>query len=351
MKQKYLMALGFTGAIILWMLTGVWASIPEAATEEPATRSNLMKVSTLDSNAQFVSREIVLQGELEPIRQVALNARTASTVVQLIQDKGTRVTTGQPLLQLDPEDRHALLESARTALARAELELSATQKLQQKGLQSDTRLKAAVADLAQAKSTLARAELELEYIEIKAPFAGVLETRRVDIGRRVDVGDELFTLVDDSTIKAVGYVPQQSITKVKVGQELMVMLLDGRKAMGRVSFVARLGDEETHSFRIEAEVPNPEGLLNAGTSAELVISTGTEQAHFLSPSSLALDDTGQVGVKVVDQQQQVVFFPIQIIRTQANGFWVTGLPDQAQVITLGQGFVTPGEKVIPVPAG
>ncbi|MCW9000232.1 MAG: hypothetical protein OQK04_16105, partial [Kangiellaceae bacterium] len=92
------------------------------------------------------------------------------------------------------------------------------------------------------------------------------------------------------------------------------------------------------------------GFLNAGTSAQISISTGNESAHFLSPSIFALDDSGEVGIKTVGKENRVEFYPIQVIKTEKNGFWVTGLPEYAEVITLGQGFVVAGETVIPVPA-
>ena len=127
-------------------------------------------------------------------------------------------------------------------------------------------------------------------------------------------------------------------------------MLDGRKAQGKLTFISRLGDEETHSFRVEAEVPNESRQLNAGVSAELRIATGKAMAHFLSPAILSLDDKGQVGVKSVNSEGKVDFHPIDLVRTEADGVWVSGLPEQLKIITEGQGFVSAGESVITVPA-
>jgi len=350
MKNRNYLALGFFGAIALWMLSGVWASVPEVLPESDEEKVNLMKVSTLLSTAESVNREIILQGELEPIKQIAVRAKTASSIVELVRDKGELVEQGETIFRLDLEDRKAQLASAQAAVANAELELSAAKKLKKKGLQSDNLVKSARSALAQAKAQLARAQLEIQNVDVKAPFKGIIERRPIDLGSRVDVGEELATLVDESVIKAIGFVPQQSVTKLAIGQTVLINLLDGRQAEGKITFVARVGDKETHSFRIEAEILNQDGLLNAGTSAQLIISTGVEKAHFLSASTFALDDAGDVGVKAVDDNDQVLFHPIKIIKTETSGFWVTGLPEESEIITLGQGFVVKGEKVVPVPA-
>jgi multidrug efflux system membrane fusion protein len=115
-----------------------------------------------------------------------------------------------------------------------------------------------------------------------------------------------------------------------------------------VTYISHLGDEETHSFRMEAEVPNPEGLLSAGVSAEIRIAIGREAAHFLSPAVLSLSEQGEVGVKSVDEDGRVHFHPIELMRSEAQGVWVTGLPSRVRLITQGQEFVNAGEKVIPV---
>ena len=75
-----------------------------------------------------------------------------------------------------------------------------------------------------------------------------------------------------------------------------------------------------------------------------------DAAHFLSPAALALDNTGEVGVKSVDRQSLVRFHPVDLVRTEAKGVWVSGLPARLRIITRGQGFVNRGESVIPVPA-
>ena len=65
----------------------------------------------------------------------------------------------------------------------------------------------------------------------------------------------------------------------------------------------------------------------------------------MSPAAVSLDHDGALGVKVVDDQSIVRFYPIEIVRSQIEGIWVTGLPETAQIITVGQGYVSTGETV------
>ena len=172
----------------------------------------------------------------------------------------------------------------------------------------------------------------------------------MELGSHLEKGDRVALLVDESVLKAVGRVSQQSADKLRLGQPISIRLLDGREAEGRVTYISRVGDSETHSFRVEAQVPNPDGRFSAGVSAELRIAVGSESAHFLSPAVLSLDDTGQVGVKTVNDEGVVRFYPITLVRTEAGGVWLSGLPERVRVITQGQGFVNAGQAVIPVPA-
>ena len=351
MKSSTYLSLGLLLAVVIWMLSGVVNSVPDAQrlAQDPHKLPQKMKVSVLDVNSEVITREIVVQGELEPLRRVEIRAQTASQVTALPVGKGEKVDTGTLLIELAEEDRAAQLRRAEAQVSNQRLEVAGARKLTKQGLQAENRLISTEVALAAANADLKRARLELEYTRIKAPFGGVLEDRYVELGSHLEKGERVALLVDDSILKAVGRVSQQSASKLRLGQNIQLRLLDGREAEGQVTYISSVGDAETHSFRVEADVPNPEGRLKAGTSAELRIAIDKETAHFLSPAVFTLDDTGEVGVKSVNDEGVVQFYPIDLVRTEADGVWVTGLPKRVRVINQGQGFVTNGESVIPVP--
>jgi hypothetical protein len=104
---------------------------------------------------------------------------------------------------------------------------------------------------------------------------------------------------------------------------------------------------ETRTFLAEIEVENADGAIPAGISAEVIIPTGEATAHFLSPSIVSLDTQGVLGIKTVNTDNVVEFFPIQVVKAQIDGIWVTGLPETVDVITVGQGYVNEDETVSP----
>ena len=86
-----------------------------------------------------------------------------------------------------------------------------------------------------------------------------------------------------------------------------------------------------------------------GLTASAEIKLPVQMAINVSPSWLTLADTGEVGVKVVDEENMVVFKPVKILSQTNRGFWVAGVEPGARVITLGQEYVGTGEIVDPVP--
>jgi membrane fusion protein, multidrug efflux system len=100
---------------------------------------------------------------------------------------------------------------------------------------------------------------------------------------------------------------------------------------------------------VELEIHNPNGRFAAGVSAELRIGVERTLAHRVPASLLALNDAGVLGVKAVDDDETVVFYPAEVVRAEADAVWVAGLPEHVRLITVGQGFVRAGHQVRAVP--
>ncbi|MBK5929472.1 efflux RND transporter periplasmic adaptor subunit [Halochromatium salexigens] len=357
MHRSVILAIGLAAATTIWMLSGALIGASRTAQPAPsriapdaAATQRYMTVLVTHSQAAPVEREILIQGQLEPRRRVRLRAETDGKVVRLNAEKGALVAAGELLVELAEEDRPAQLARAEAELAARQLELSASETLGSQGLQARTQIKQTQAALARAEAEIARLRVELARLRIRAPFAGVVEAREIELGSLLQRGDEVLELVDNSRLKAVGQVPQQRASALEPGQPVHVTLLDGSQAEGRLSYLSQVADAQTRSFRVEAEIPNPERRLASGVSAELRIKIGEARAHFISPSVLTLDDSGRIGVRAVDAEDRVHFHPIALVRTEMEGVWVSGLPPQAHIITQGQGFVTEGEQVEPITA-
>ncbi|WP_462321663.1 efflux RND transporter periplasmic adaptor subunit [Halochromatium sp.] len=355
MQRSVILAFGLATAVTLWMLSGtlVDASRVQQPTDgkaESVASLQPMRVLVSASQAAEVDREILTQGQLEPRRRVKLRAETDGKVARLPVEKGASVEAGAVLVELAEDDRPAQLARAEAQLAAHQLELAASETLGSQGMQARTQIKQTQAAVASAEAELARLRLDIDRLQIRAPFAAVVEARDVELGSLVQRGDEVAELVDNSRLKATGQVPQQSAADLELGQPVRVKLLDGTEANGRLSYISQVADAQTHSFRIEADIPNPDLALTSGVSAELRIMVGKERGHFLSPAVLTLSDDGRIGVRTVDDHEQVSFYPVRLIHAEMDGVWVSGLPLNVNIIIQGQGFVSEGERVTPVQA-
>ena len=317
-------------------------------TETTIVEVQPVKVLTQPLQAQQVAIDIIVQGQLEPVRRLQLRAETGGQVENILVSKGARVSVGQLLVKLAEDDRPARVAHARADLARERLNLDGAARLFERKMQSEDQVKLAEASVAAAQARLKLAQIDLSRALIEAPFSGVLENIDVELGSLLDRGDPILELIDNNQLKAVGYVPQQSASKLQVGQPVNVSLLDGRSARAKVSFISNVAESSTRSFRVEALIDEPEVTLNAGITAQIRIEVGKQSGHFISPAVLTLDEKGAVGVKLVSDENRVEFVPIELIRTETAGVWVSGLPDLVSLIIRGQSFVSEGQQVISV---
>jgi multidrug efflux system membrane fusion protein len=103
----------------------------------------------------------------------------------------------------------------------------------------------------------------------------------------------------------------------------------------------------TRTFEVEITVPNPDLAIRDGQTAAILVSADGARAHRLSQSALTLNNDGKLGVRIVGDGNIVAFMPIELVRDDIDGIWVSGLPDTVDVIVVGQDFVTAGVEVRP----
>lgn len=378
-----------------------------ASVEDPvevAATDGLIKVVARKSVAREIDNAVILRGQTEAARQVEVRAETSSTVVSPPLRKGSFVEEGELMCRLDPGTRSSALAEARARLAeaiarKAEAESrvpesesrvieaqarideamvnqNAARRLSEGGFAAETRVKNSEAAVASAKAayeaakasviaatsglqsadasiesaaaTIATAEKELQRLEIRAPFAGLLEVDTAELGTLLQPGSLCATVIQLDPIKLVAFAPETEVARVEVGARAGARLAAGEQEVaGKVTFLSRAADETTRTFRVEIEVPNPDLEIRDGQTAEIAISAAGAKAHLLPSSALTLNENGILGVRSVDDAGVVAFLPATIVRDTAQGIWLTGLPNEVNVIVVGQEFVTAGITVVP----
>jgi len=191
--------------------------------------------------------------------------------------------------------------------------------------------------------------VELNRTEVKAPFRGYVE-RIIKPGNFINRGEVCAIIIELDPVTFVAEVPEAEIKNIVKGQNVSIMLVTGEIISSKLSFVSKSATPSTRSFRVEAEVRNPKGLIRDGITGTLEISTNKILANKISPSILLLSDSGTLGIRVVNNDNVVEFRPIKILEDTQDGLWVQGIPNASSLIVRGQGFVENGQKVIAIPA-
>jgi membrane fusion protein, multidrug efflux system len=368
-SSSVLLATGIALAATIWMLTGVGTSGDadagrtdvgrHDATDRPrgdarpaATGSDdtrrAMRVTVRKSEARTLTREITVSARTEANRTVELRAETEGRVIALGAERGRLVRSGDAVASLDLRERPARLEEAQAQVAYMELQHEAAQRLRGQQLAADVQIAESYARLQAARATLQHIEQDMARSRVTAPFDAIMQERHVELGDFVSIGDPIALLVDTDPLIIVGEVSEREVAMLESGGRGSATAVDGTALEGTVRYIAPVADEATRTFRIELAAPNPAGAVRAGLSAELRLQADEIEAHFISSALLALSDAGAVGVKAVDDSNTVRFYPVDIVSSASDGIWVSGLPDSVQIISVGQGFVSPGETVEPV---
>jgi multidrug efflux system membrane fusion protein len=356
MRKTYLTALVIILLSVVWLLSGIIgeeppeiapslaeAEVATARTSRSTGESARVRARVIHASQQ--SEDVVVRATTMSKRVVEVTAMVSGRVARPPVEAGTLVREGDPLCYLDPADRQAWVAEGEATVVQARVEQEGSLKLQGRGYQSESQAMAAKAKLAAAVANLEQRRIELERTTIRAPFAGIVETRHAELGAFLQPGQPCVTLLAPDPMLVVGQIPEVDVSSVAIGQEAAARLVDGHDVTGTVTFVGHAAQPETRTYRVEVQIANPQHDIRSGITADLRIPRGMVAAHRISPALLALDDQGGVGVRIVDENNVVQMLPVKVIKDDRQGVWVTGLPESATVITVGQELVVAGDKV------
>ena len=255
-----------------WMISGLF--VEEKIIEEDKI-SSFATVAVMKSNSEFYKPEILLKATALSERRVNVRAKTSGEVVKIGARQGEFIKKDFILCSLGV--------------------------------------------------------VELNRTEVKSPFSGYIESV-VKPGNFIERGQVCATIIQLDPIIFVAEVPEISIAKVKVGQNVDINLVTGQKVSGILSFVSKSASPATKTFRVEVEIQNKDGLIKDGLTADLIIKTDKVKAHKISPSILILDDDGKLGVRITNTENIVEFYEIEIVQDSPEGLRATGIPEGSNII-------------------
>jgi RND family efflux transporter MFP subunit len=271
-----------------------------------------------------LSSNITIPGELIPYQQVDLYAKTNSYVKKLLVDIGSEVRQGQLLAVLEAPEINSQLAAAQSRIKQFEAvyfaskatydRLVSTSKtpgtVSQNDLeQAEAKKNADQANIDAAKSGLKEVSANLAYLEIRAPFDGVITSRNVNLGAYVGPGgkstDPLFTIQDQGRLRLVVSVPEVYTGALSSKSEVnfTVRALPSEKFTAQVKRIAGALDEKLRAERLEMDVYNKDKKLLPHMFAEVSLPLPAGDSTYVVPKTAVATSTEKVFViKVVDHK-------------------------------------------------
>jgi membrane fusion protein, multidrug efflux system len=351
-QRSYIIAIGiFLALVAFFAISTVVRLVVGAGRNDASAVAEAAEVpQAVVQRASAVMHAVTVKakGRTAPDKMVTVSSGTTGTVVSTPAREGSFVRRGTLLCGLDVEARNARVKEAEALRENARIDFEAARTLAAKGLAPANQETAARARLDATEAAVNAAKVELGKTQIRAPFDGVFETRLAETGDFLGPGAPCGVLVDLSPVVLTAEVSEADASKIKVGTLGRVTLADGRTYPGKVRYTARMANAATRTFLIEAELQSDSDTISAGASAEFAVAVGEVPATLITPALLTLSDDGDVGVRYVEANNTVQFAQVTVIEEVAGGAWVTGLPETANIVAMGQDYLAEGITVKPV---
>jgi len=339
------LAILLSGGLAAWMSMGPAPVSVNAPGITIPTASPQQSVRTVQSVARETTLVITAQGDTSAARRGVVTPRSSGIVSDILAAKGDQMEIGQPIVKLDIPGFSAKREEARARLEEARRTYTNAQTLADRGLASEDRLVSARTALAGAEAQWASIQEQESDMTLSAPFAGVLNMLDVEIGDSLSPGSAVAEVLDLSRLTVKASIPQSEISSLDLGQSVSATLITGEAVKGRITYISSQADRQTRSFPIEVEVDNPDGALRAGVSTSIEMEGAKRMTHAVPAAYLSLGAEGELIVKSVENGI-VVGHVVEVVGSGIEEVLVSGLPQEVEIITVGQGFVQPGDGVL-----
>ena len=344
-KPQYLIAGGILAVLALYFLiTTIIGALHPKAKPEPA-KSDLPSVQATLIAAQVRPYTVVMRGRTDAFRNVSVRSETSGVVAATPVREGSFVKAGEVLCKLNVDARQATLDQARANLRSKQLTQKASADLAARGFRSPNQMLADQANMDQASAAVRTAEVALNQTSIRAPFAGVFNEKDVEVGAYLSPGGACGVVIQLDPLKVTGDIAETEISKVRTGAHAQAVLASGERIDGQIYYVAKDADPQTRTYPVVMLAHNSGSVVRAGLSSQVEIDAGQGAAHLVPSSALVLDSAGRQGVRYVQDNNVVAFAPVRVLEETPAGVWVTGLSGSVRVITVGQAYVSEGQRV------
>ena len=256
-------------------------------------------VSTAEVTRSGGAGAVAVPGAVQARRRAALSARMPASVTELPYQEGQWVKAGAVVVRLDDGALRAAVAAAEAGVRAAEADLTRTKSLLEKGAATPRELEQMTAAASGAQAQLTGARDSLSYTALRAPFAGRIAARRVNLGDVANPGMPLIEIEGEGGLELKATVESTLATTLRSGSRLEA-LVDGQPAalIATVTAISPAGDPTTHRFELKADLPQAPGL-RAGLFARLLVPGLAVDPKLTVPADALFERGGLTGVFVV----------------------------------------------------
>jgi len=229
-------------------------------------------------------------GTVAAMNGTTVHSEAEGVVREILFQPGSRVEAGTILVRLDTEVERAQLDVALASQQLAETNLGRIRELHARNGVSDAELDKAVAEAAGAEATVANLRALLNKRTIRAPFAGRLGIRQINVGDYVTRGEEIVKLQSFDQVYVDMELPQNKISLLSEGMEVRITTdaWAGKTFTGRLTAINPDVDQATRSVALQATFENPEGQLLPGMFVNVTVVRPDKRAVVMVPRSAIL---------------------------------------------------------------
>ena len=319
---------------------------PEVVTSAP------VKADTWESTLSATGSFVTVQG-------VTVSAEVAGKVAKIEFEAGSTVQAGDLMVQLDTSIEEAQLRSAEASAALTKLSLDRSVDLLAKQAISKSDADLVDAQFKQASAQVDNIRAVVAKKTIRAPFAGRLGIRLINLGQILKEGDAIVTLQTLDPIYLNFSLPQQQLAVVAPGSVVRVLTdaAPGQNFEGKINAINPDVDPTTRNFRVQATLANPGEKLRPGMfGSVLVVQPTSEKVLSIPATSVLYAPYGDSVFVIENGKDPRSGQPAKILRQQfirlgnARGDFVAvvdGLKEGDLVVTSGVFKLRPGMSVAP----
>lgn len=259
-------------AVLLCIGLVVYLYVPQDSVEQVRQEGATKVVGQKIELEEF---EVVIEalGTAKANESVIITTQTSDIVQQIHFDDSDMVKQGQLLIELDDREEKVRLAALKVALEEAKRQLKRITNLAKNNVASEQLLDEQQARVKELKAQVIVSQTQLDQLQVKAPFDGVLGLRQVSVGALVRPGDKITTLDDLHLIKVDFEIAESHLASLAIGQVIRATSIayPGEVFTGKIASIGSRVDVSTRSIQIRAKIDNQNLKLRPGMLLQIIL--------------------------------------------------------------------------------